>query len=288
MSPLRSPTVRGGESSALEGDGERRNRKRAGVLGRLELRVLREQLLHADVLNRTVIFRSSLCSSTAITVPTPNCAWLTRMPGRTPSRTDPRSRRRRPARLPRAAAAAAALAAVRVGPELVVAVRERALVGRRVRRRDPSPPAPPEPRRGSATARWTGIRRTRAAARRWSAPAASARASCRRSTGAAPPRARPRLPADRECGNSPSSIPAMTTTGNSSPFAACIVISQTRAFRLPDSSSTSDSSDSRSTKPPSEASASRDSYSRAAETSSIRFSIRSLASSVFSSRRSFR
>ena len=44
---------------------------------------------------------------------------------------------------------------------------------------------------------------------------------------------------------------------------------------LPDSSSASDSRDSRSTKPPSEASASRVSYSRAADTSSIRFSIRS-------------
>ena len=42
-------------------------------------------------------------------------------------------------------------------------------------------------------------------------------------------------------------MPAMKTTGNSSPFAACIDISQTLAFREPDSSSTSDSSDSRST-----------------------------------------
>ena len=62
------------------------------------------------VWKRTVIFRSSLCSSTASTVPTPNCAWRTRMPGRTcRRRTDPRPRTRSSARSsePRAASLAA-------------------------------------------------------------------------------------------------------------------------------------------------------------------------------------
>ncbi len=36
-------------------------------------------------LKRTVTFRSSLCSSTAMTVPTPNCAWRTRIPVRRPN-----------------------------------------------------------------------------------------------------------------------------------------------------------------------------------------------------------
>ena len=58
-------------------------------------------------------------------------------------------------------------------------------------------------------------------------------------------------------GTGPLRVLAMITIGNSSPFAACIVISQTRASRVPDSSSASDSSDRRSTKPPSDASASR-------------------------------
>ena len=60
----------------------------------------------------------------------------------------------------------------------------------------------------------------------------------------------------------------MITTGNSSPLALCSVISQMRASRVPCSSSTSDSSDRRSTKPPSDGSGSRLSYSRAADTSS--------------------
>ena len=64
------------------------------------------------------------------------------------------------------------------------------------------------------------------------------------------------------------------TTGNSRPFALCSVISQIRASRDPCSSSTSDSSDRRSTKPPSDGSGSRLSYSRAADTSSARFSMR--------------
>ena len=37
-------------------------------------------------LKRTVIFKSSLCSSTTTTVPTPNCACRTRMPGAQPRR----------------------------------------------------------------------------------------------------------------------------------------------------------------------------------------------------------
>ena len=44
----------------------------------------------------------------------------------------------------------------------------------------------------------------------------------RRSRAAAPPRAPLRLSPDRECGNRPSSRPAMMTTGNSSPLAACM------------------------------------------------------------------
>ena len=71
----------------------------------------------------------------------------------------------------------------------------------------------------------------------------------------------------------------MMTVGNSRPFAACSVISQMRASRLPCPSSASESSDSLSVKPPSDASGSRPSYSRAAETSSIRFSIRPCESS---------
>jgi len=70
------------------------------------------------------------------------------------------------------------------------------------------------------------------------------------------------------------SRPAMTTTGNSSPLALCSVISHTRASLDPCSSSTSDSNERRSTNPPSDGSASRLSYSRAAETSSARFSMR--------------
>ena len=80
----------------------------------------------------------------------------------------------------------------------------------------------------------------------------------------------------------------MTTVGNSSPLAACIVINQTLAAAEPSTSSVSDSSDSRSTKPPSDASGSRDSYSLAADTSSLRFSTRPSASSLFSSRRAGR
>ena len=72
--------------------------------------------------NRTVTFKSSLCSSTAMTVPTPNCAWRTRMPVRSAGRRLilvlvgvgrrrlPVHRRRGPCR------------AVRVRAELVVAV----------------------------------------------------------------------------------------------------------------------------------------------------------------------
>ena len=71
-----------------------------------------------------------------------------------------------------------------------------------------------------------------------------------------------RLPTARECGNSPSSMPATTTIGNSRPLAACIVISHTRASCAPSASSASDSSDSRSTNPPSDGSVSRVSYSR--------------------------
>ena len=66
------------------------------------------------------------------------------------------------------------------------------------------------------------------------------------------------------------------TTGNSRPLALCSVIIQMRASRAPCSSSTSDSSDRRSTKPPSDGSGSRLSYSRAADTSSARFSIAAL------------
>ena len=39
--------------------------------------------LTPTLLNRTVTLKSSLCSSTAITLPTPNCACLTRIPART-------------------------------------------------------------------------------------------------------------------------------------------------------------------------------------------------------------
>ena len=78
----------------------------------------------------------------------------------------------------------------------------------------------------------------------------------------------------------------MMTVGNSRPFALCSVMSQMRASRVPCSSSTSDSSDSRSVKPPSEASGSRCSYSRAADTSSIRLSRRFCESSLLSSRKS--
>ncbi len=54
------------------------------ALRRLELRVLRQQLLHADRREPHGDLRSSLCSSTAMTVPTPNCGWRTRMPVRKP------------------------------------------------------------------------------------------------------------------------------------------------------------------------------------------------------------
>ena len=80
----------------------------------------------------------------------------------------------------------------------------------------------------------------------------------------------------------------MMTVGNSRPLAACSVMSQMRASTLPCPSSTSDSSESLSVKPPSEASGSRPSYSREADTSSIRFSIRLCESSLLSSRRSCR
>ena len=60
----------------------------------------------------------------------------------------------------------------------------------------------------------------------------------------------------------------MTTTGNSSPFALCIVIMRTRACCAPASSSTSDRRDNWSTKPPSVGSGWRLSYSRAAWTAS--------------------
>ena len=40
------------------------------------------------VLKRTVILKSSVCSSTARTSPTPNCACLTRMPGPRPPAAD--------------------------------------------------------------------------------------------------------------------------------------------------------------------------------------------------------
>ena len=75
-------------------------------------------------------------------------------------------------------------------------------------------------------------------------------------------------------------MPATTTIGNSRPLAACIVISQTRASGAPSASSASDSSDSRSTNPPSDGRPRAISYSRAAETSSIRFSMRPSASSL--------
>ena len=64
------------------------------------------------------------------------------------------------------------------------------------------------------------------------------------------------------------------TVGNSRPFALWSVISHTRAFCDPCCSSASDSRDRRSTKPPSDGSGSRPSYSRAADTSSARFSMR--------------
>ena len=66
---------------------------------------------------------------------------------------------------------------------------------------------------------------------------------------------------ERECGNSPSSRPARAPPWETrGPSALCSVIIQTRAFCVPDSSSTSDSSDRRSTNPPSEGSGSRPSY----------------------------
>ncbi len=80
----------------------------------------------------------------------------------------------------------------------------------------------------------------------------------------------------------------MMTVGNSSPLALCSVIIRTRGFFDPDSSSASDRSDSWSTKPASDGSGVRASYSRAADTSSARFSMRPSASSLCSSRRSFR
>ena len=46
------------------------------------------------------------------------------------------------------------------------------------------------------------------------------------------PRVSARSLAARECGNKPSSSPTTNTTGNSSPFAACTVISVTAASRL--------------------------------------------------------
>ena len=49
----------------------------------------------------------------------------------------------------------------------------------------------------------------------------------------------------------------MNTTGNSSPFAACRVMSWMPASSAPSASSVSDSSDSSSTKPVSDASGSR-------------------------------
>ena len=80
----------------------------------------------------------------------------------------------------------------------------------------------------------------------------------------------------------------MTTTGNSSPLAEWSVISSTRAARLPSGLSTSESSARRSTNPVSPDSGSAASYSRAADTSSIRFSMRPSASSLRSSRSSRR
>ena len=115
--------------------GSQRSRCYEAGSGRLELGEFRQQLLLTrPSWKRTVILRSSLCSSTDSTVPMPNCACRTRMPGR-------RSRRRLILVLVRVArrlfpnARAASLAAVRVGPELVVRVREAALVAARCRRR---------------------------------------------------------------------------------------------------------------------------------------------------------
>ena len=127
-------------------------------------------------------------------------------------------------------------------------------------------------------------RRTIGAGSRFPGTASAAPASCRRSTAGVPPRARPRPRSTASAGNSPSSRPAMKTTGNSRPFALCNVIIITRASAEPSSSSVSDSSDRRSTKPPSVAPGSRNSYSFAADTSSARFSTRLSESSVRSSR----
>ena len=82
---------------------------------------------------------------------------------------------------------------------------------------------PPE----SATARWLRASRCRSAAGRLrgSGSACPWRASCPRSTAGALPRCRPISSSVRECGNSPSSSPHRNTSGNSSPLAACSVMS---------------------------------------------------------------
>ncbi len=234
--------------------------------------------------NRTVILRSSLCCFDAhhradaeLRMADAHARACT--PGRP---TDPRPRSDTSASV--LARPAAAAAAVRVGAELVVAVAERTLVGGVRRRRDPlhelgrnlvekARRLGPLVLAEHAPAR--GARQDQVRLRPGHADVAQPPLFLD-----APPRPRRRASA----GTSPSSSPAMTTSGNSRPFAACIVISQTRASRVPDSSSASERSDSRSTNPPSEASA-RAPRSRARPTRApSRFSIRSLASSLFSSR----
>ena len=155
------------------------------------------------------------------------------MPGRrSPAPTDPRPRTRSSVRL-LANSRAAALAAVRVGPELVVRVREAALVARDA---EAGVDALDELRRDLVEeARRLG----RLVFAEDAAPGGAGQEQPllrARHADVAEPALLLELVlalADRECGKRPSSRPAMITTGNSSPLAACIVISQTLASRVP-------------------------------------------------------
>ena len=130
-------------------------------------------------------------------------------------------------------------------------------------------------------------RRRLCAAPRRSERGVGAPGSCRRSRAAALPRALPGLPPIASAGTIPprarppaSRLEPLRAVERHQPDAGLLLD--------PCASSTSDSNDRRSTKPLSVGSTSRLSNSRAAETSSARFSMRASESSLRSSRRSWR
>ncbi len=240
------------------------------------------------VLNRTTSFMSSSSGSTLRTVPTPNCGCLTRRPGFEPQTapTDPRPRRRRPAALRAPVAAVSASPAVgRVSTEL----RERRLVAA-TRTSTALPRAAP----GGISSM------NRDGSLDWYSPNTRRRAadvSTRRRSRAGdahvaePPlflelrlvvaRARVRKQAFLEARRS-------SRPGTRGPWrcASSSSARARRASRLPRPRRTAATTDRRSRRATARHCAI--SYSRAAETSSARFSTRPSASSLRSSRRSCR